>query len=100
MAMMTSTARVATELPRRYLIQLCRHFDHKLPVTLDETVATDAAGRIEFPFGVCDLAIEPGLLVLRVVAADAEALSRTEDVVARHLVRFAFREPPQISWGP
>jgi hypothetical protein len=93
--MMTSTARVATNLPRRYLGQLCKHFEHKLPVTLAEE-----SGRIEFPFGICELATETGALVLRAQAEDAESLSKTEDVVARHLLRFAFREPPEIVWTP
>ncbi len=92
--MMTSTARVATNLPRRYLSQLCKHFEHKLPVTLDE-----ASGRIEFPAGVCDLSTEDGVLVLRALAVDLEALGRVEEVVARHLLRFAFREPPEVVWA-
>ncbi|MBS0561653.1 MAG: DUF2218 domain-containing protein, partial [Proteobacteria bacterium] len=46
-------ARVPTELPRRYLAQLCKHFQHKLPVTLEET-----RGHIAFPSGDCDVTAE------------------------------------------
>jgi hypothetical protein len=86
-------ARVATAVPRRYMGQLCKHFEHKLPVTLAED-----SGRIEFPMGVCSLVAEADTLVLRAVAADEAALERLEDVVARHLLRFAFRDPPEILW--
>jgi hypothetical protein len=91
--MLASEARVATLLPRRYLGQLCKHFQHKLPVTLDETT-----GSIAFPSGLCTLQAEAEALLLRVSAADPDALVALEGVVARHLLRFAFRDPPQIAW--
>jgi hypothetical protein len=93
--MPTSIAHVRTELPRRYMAQLCKHFEHKLPVTLAQS-----SGEIAFSSGVCKLTAEPAALVMQVEAEDAESLSRTEDVVARHLLRFAFREPPEIVWQP
>jgi len=93
--MLHSEARVATTQPRRYLGQLVKHFAHKIPATHDETT-----GRIEFPFGLCELTAEgEEALVMRVSSADAEALERLEGVVARHLERFAFREPPVIAWS-
>ena len=92
--MATSEARVATASARRYLGQLCKHFRHKLPVTLDETT-----GGIAFPMGRCDVAAEDGALVLRASATTAEDLAKLEDVVARHLVRFAFREELAIDWA-
>jgi hypothetical protein len=91
--MKTSISRVATAVPRRYMGQLCKHFEHKLPVLLEAE-----SGRIEFPAGICTLAAETDTLVLRVQAEDDPGLDRLEDVVARHLLRFAFREPPQIVW--
>jgi hypothetical protein len=95
MAALTSEARVATELPRRYLGQLCKHFQHKLPVELTET-----HGRVEFAMGVCTLDAESvaGVLLMRVEAADEAALAKLEDVVARHLERFAFREALAVAW--
>lgn len=89
----TSTARVSTTVPRRYLGQLCKHFDHKLPVELVE-----GHGRITFASGVCTLEAQTDTLVLRVESPDEATRLRTEDVVARHLLRFAFREPPEIVW--
>ena len=91
--MPSATARVPTPLPRRYMGQLCKHFEHKLPVTLEE-----AAGTISFPMGVCALQAETDAIVMHVTAPDAEALARLEDVVARHLIRFAFREPVTVAW--
>ena len=91
--MPTSVAKVTTELPKRYMVQLCKHFEHRLAVTQEGDT-----GRIAFDYGSCDLAVEPGTLVMKVEAADADTLARVEDVVARHLLRFAFREPPEIVW--
>jgi len=34
-----------------------------------------------------------------VTAADAASLAKVEDVVERHLERFAFREPLTIEWS-
>lgn len=91
--MMHSEARVATERASRYLQQLCKHFAHKLP-----TSQTPQEGRIEFSVGVCALRAEPATLVLTADAPDAASLERLEDVVARHLERFAFRDKPEICW--
>ena len=93
-----SEALVATDLsPRRYLGQLCKHFQHKLPVTFDEDFAR---GRIEFSVGACDLEADEGqnLLIMRATAANDADLARLEDVVARHLVRFAFRQELVVKW--
>ena len=91
--MPTSIAQIQTELPRRYMSQLCKHFEHKLPVTLK-----DSHGQIAFPFGTCLLSVDDHHLILQARADDAESLAKTEDVVARHLLRFAFRTPPEIVW--
>ncbi len=92
--MATSQARVATDRPERYLNQLCKHFSHKLPVELGE-----GAGKLTFSSGVCDLRAEPGVLVLDVTAPDEPSLANTEDVVARHLVRFGERDELSVSWS-
>lgn len=92
--MLRSEARVATTMPRRYLGQLCKHFQHKVPVTLQEL-----QGRIEFPTGTCELdAATTFTLILRVSAGDAACLASLEDVVARHLKRFAFRDELEVEW--
>lgn len=90
-----STAEIATPQAGRYLAQLCRHFQHKLPVTLD-----DAAGHIAFSIGDCRLRAEDGRLTLSLDSPDEARLLQLQDVVARHLLRFAFRETMQIVWRP
>ncbi|HXQ49714.1 MAG TPA: DUF2218 domain-containing protein [Stellaceae bacterium] len=94
MAALHSEARVATDLAQRYLTQLCKHFEHRLAVSYFE-----AHGSIAFPAGTCRLEAEPGCLILRAEAADAETLGQVELTVARHLERFAFRAPPLIAWS-
>lgn len=93
MSQLTSIARVATSAPARYMAQLCKHFAHKIPASHDAET-----GRIEFPFGLCELAVGNDLLAMTVSAADVESLARMEEVIASHLLRFAFREPPEITW--
>ncbi len=89
----SSEARVPTASPQRYLAQLCKHFQHKLPVTL----APDN-GSIRFSSGVCELNAAPDTLVLHLTADDEASLAALQDVVARHLRRFAFREEPEVHW--
>jgi uncharacterized protein len=86
-------ARIATRLATRYLIQLCKHFEHRLPV-----VRVGEEGSITFPSGTCRLTAAEDLLVLGAQARDEEQLAQLEGVVTRHLERFAFRDKPEIAW--
>ena len=92
-ATLTSAARVATPMAQRYMTQLCKHFEHRLPA---EYGASE--GRIEFPTGSCRMEAQPDLLILHAETKDADALGQLESVVARHLERFAFRDKPEIAW--
>jgi hypothetical protein len=89
----SSEARVSSTMARRYLGQLCKHFEHRLPVT----VAGDE-GRIDFPTGFCRLESAGGTLTMRLTANDEAALAKLEEVVASHLQRFAFRDKPEVRW--
>jgi hypothetical protein len=89
----TTIADVVTPQAARYLVQLCKHFQHKLPVTYDEQ-----SGQISFSIGECRLRAEDGLLKIVAETADPAQMAPLQDVIARHLVRFAFREELQISW--
>ena len=86
-------AEVATPQADRYLVQLCKHFAHKRPVTFDER-----SGHIAFSAGDCHLAAADGVLRLTVAAPDESQLAQVQDVVARHLLRFSFREEMPIEW--
>jgi len=83
----TAETRWETALSARYMAQLCKHFAHRLRVTLQER-----DGRIEFEGGACDLWAEPEALRMRLTATDEEQLVRLQGVVTRHLQRFAFRD--------
>lgn len=90
-----SHADVATDRPSPYLLQLAKHFRHKLDVTFDER-----AGTIAFPFGRCELRAGDGVLRLEAVAATPEELERVEHVVAGHLERFGRRDELGVAWSP
>ncbi|HEX7853312.1 MAG TPA: DUF2218 domain-containing protein [Sphingobium sp.] len=82
-----SIAVIETDKASRYLQQLAKHFAHKLPVTF-----TPETGDIPFSIGNCHMDAEEGRLILSLTAPKAEELPQLQDVVERHLVRFAFRE--------
>ena len=86
-------ARVATATPSRYLGQLCKHFGHRVPATHDES-----RGRIDFADVLCELEASGDELLLRLTARDEAARERMQKVVADHLLRFAFREAPDVVW--
>jgi len=91
--MRSSEAKVATPVAARYLGQLCKHFGHRLPARQDGN-----HGEVEFPAGLCRLSAEAERLVMRVETKDETALGELEQVMEKHLQRFAFRETPEILW--
>ncbi|WP_421739929.1 DUF2218 domain-containing protein [Caulobacter sp.] len=84
---MQSHARLPTDKAARYMTQLAKHWSHKVVVSLDETTAT-----IPLPLGDCRMAADDTGLDITVEATSHDGLARLEDVVAEHLLRFAFRE--------
>ena len=125
--MLTAEARVATERPGRYLVQLCKHFDnkgrhlghrprshgtdddmesprtHTLPELRPDQIQvawTDTDGTLTLPWGRCTLRAAPGLLTVRVEADDPESLGRLRDLVTTHLGRFSRRDPLTVEWQP
>ena len=93
MTTVRSEARLATSRSARYLGQLCKHFTHRVPASF-----SGAQGRVELPTGVCEMEAAGDLLILRAAAVDEPSLSQVEEVVGRHLERFAFRDQPEIRW--
>ncbi|MGR4865527.1 DUF2218 domain-containing protein [Caulobacter sp. LARHSG274] len=91
---MQSHARLTTDKAARYMTQLAKHWSHRFEVALDATSA-----RIPLPLGTCVMLAEPDGLNVTVEAPVMESLARLEDVVAEHLLRFAFREPvTRLAW--
>jgi len=88
-----SVARIDTERASIYLQQLCKHFAHRIPVEF-----TPEKGEIKFSAGTCRLEAKGHVLTMRAEAADGSGLAQLQDVVDRHLLRFAFRDPPKIAW--
>jgi hypothetical protein len=92
---MQSQAIIQTANARRYLGQFCKHFAHKLPVELDPALAS---GQVAFGAGLCRLSADEETLTMEVGAEAPETVAALQDVVERHLVRFAFREELSLRW--
>jgi hypothetical protein len=92
-SVLQSRAHVATPNASRYLQQLCKHFRHARPTVFDETT-----GEVAFDDGTCHLTAEGHVLSITVTAGDEAKLARLQEVIARHLVRFAFREALTVEW--
>jgi hypothetical protein len=94
-ARLRSSAIVTTPKAAGYAAQLCKHFAHKIPASFD-----GSDGELAFPMGMCRLHAEGEALTLTVEGADAAAVERLQQVVASHLLRFAFREELAVDWQP
>ncbi|ALL15399.1 hypothetical protein AQ619_17665 [Caulobacter henricii] len=91
---MQSHARLTTDKAARYMTQLARHWGHRFVVTFDETTA-----RIPLPSGDCRMVADETGLDITVETSGREGLARLEEVVADHLLRFAFREDVEtLGW--
>ena len=83
------TATVPTAHGGKYVRQLCKHWAHKLDVTLDGDT-----GVVRFPNAVATMTGEAGTLRIDLTADSAETAEQMKGVIERHLDRFAFREAP------
>lgn len=90
--MTQSTATFSSPRASVYLQQMCKHFGHKVPVDF-----TAEHGRIELPFGTCKMTAQGDTLTM-IVEGEAEQIGKLEKVIGDHMVRFAFREEPSITW--
>jgi hypothetical protein len=101
--MPTAEARVETTRPRRYLVTLCKHFDHRartLPGVDAHVDWTESSGVADFGWGRCTLATDPDALILRAEAPDQANLERVELLVAGMLERMARRDRLRVTWDP
>ncbi|GLW09745.1 hypothetical protein Misp01_48740 [Microtetraspora sp. NBRC 13810] len=92
--MPSSTAHVATDRPARYVRQLVSHMGHR---TTTE-IAGDGRGTITLSGGTCVLTPSGGHLDLIATAGDVEALAGVQEVITRHLLRFATQEELAVEW--
>jgi len=92
---LSSTARVSVKPAVRYLKQLAKHFSHKVDVEMGDDEATVRLG-----YGYFELRTAgEEVLVMQTFADTDEHRKRLEHVAASHLERFAFRDPPDITWS-
>lgn len=92
--MLEAKSELVTESGSKYLVQLFKHFAHKIEVEY-----TPTHGECQFDFGTASLDADPQRLNIRVTAPDEEKLERAKSVVESHLLRFAFREEIEsLSW--
>ncbi|MEX0305012.1 MAG: DUF2218 domain-containing protein [Leisingera sp.] len=92
---LTSTACVSISPATRYLQQLAGHFAHKVEV---EATKTEATVRLSYGYFVLRAEGEE-VLVMQTFASTEEHRDRLQHVAASHLERFAFRNPPVITWS-
>lgn len=91
--MPTATATVSTDKAGRYLIQLCKHFAHKIPASWD-----DGKGHADFGFGTCEMLAADGTLRLACASDSPEGLGKVKYVVEDHVVRFGWKEGLSLTW--
>lgn len=95
----TAIADVPTDHARRYLQQLCKHWQHNLSVEFTPEHGTivfpkDARGATWSADGRATLDAGAQTLTVRLDASSAEHAEALKGVLERHLDRFAFREAP------
>ena len=95
----TATARIPTASASKYLQQVCKHWEHNLPVTFDSahgqiTFARDARGADWPADAIVTLDAEDGILVCMINASAEGQRDGLKGALERHIDRFAFREVP------
>jgi hypothetical protein len=109
--MPTAAARIETDRPIRYLIQLCEHANamagaegrmrsgrahHQVRVRAEWS---DTHGVIHVePWGRCTLEATATALVLRVEATGEDGLRRLQDLIGADLGRFGRRDHLIVNW--
>lgn len=82
-----SAAHLETTNGSKYLVQLCKHFAHKITVSY-----TDTHGECQFASGTASLDADARGLRMLVTSGDEAGLVETQSIIESHLARFAFRE--------
>lgn len=94
--MLEASTLFITESGKKYLLQLCKHFAHKI-----EVEQVEKSGELRFSCGTGYLQAASDGLHIRVTAAGDAELTETKSVIESHLLRFAFRENAgPLHWEP
>jgi hypothetical protein len=91
--MPTCFAAVETTNASKYLVQLCKHFAHKVEVDYDQVHA-----RVEFPPGRCMMTADGGTLSFYCRSEKDKGIAVMQHIIVDHLVRFAWREEVTFDW--
>lgn len=92
--MAISTVTITTPNASRYLQQLCKHWSHKFEVEF-----TSQQGRIIFTDGRI-VTLKASNETLDITAeAPLETQAQLEDIIAKHIIKFAFREELVFNWN-
>jgi caffeoyl-CoA O-methyltransferase len=90
-----ATALVSTDRADRYAKQLVSHLGHQA----DSRPEADGRGEIVFDRGTCVIIPTGYGLELIATAPDLDGLAVVEDVVTRHLLRFATTDELSVDWS-
>lgn len=91
--MVITEATVGLDQPGKMLLRLCKHFEHKLKVTYSDTQA-----QMEFIIGACDAQVNDGALHFVCRSNKKNENDELQNVIERHLVRFAHKEDVSFDW--
>jgi len=114
--MLTAEADIQTEHAARYLARLCGHAGkmgttggrpgHRppsharggAPPEVRHVECSETEGAVSLNWGQWTMRALPGLLAVRVEAADQESLRRIQDLFTARLQRFGRREHLTVNW--
>ena len=91
--MEVTEATVDLDQPGKMLLRLCKHFEHKVSVTYSETKA-----HMEFIIGSCDAEVIGNALHFICRSNEKNENQEIQNVIERHLVRFARKEDINFGW--
>jgi uncharacterized protein len=90
---MNHIATIETNKAERLMKALCNHFAQRITARYEED-----KGYIEFQAGKCEISVTPTLMTLQFEAENADNLSRLQEVIVDHLLRFSPNDNLQINW--
>ena len=94
--MLNSCAALEIDRPERYAKQLVSHISHKAVTLADDTGLTT----VTFGFGATGtVSVNEKSVLLSAQAETQDALERAQDVLGRHLLKFAKLEDQQLTWS-
>ena len=89
----TRYSTIETSHAKRYLTRLCKHFSHKVSVTVEE-----GHGYIDFAIGTCEILVDNHALAFYCASNQPQDLDDIIATIDRHLAQFAHQEKLLLSW--